>query len=407
VPLRYLFIDMNAYFASVEQQDDPRLRGKPIAVVPVEAETSCCIAASYEAKRMGVRTGTSVWEARKLCPGIILRVGRHDRYVEIHHEIVRAVGRCIPVSNIMSVDEMACHLMGDERQAEKASAIAMHIKREIRDTVGDYLTCSIGVAPNCMLAKVAGDMMKPNGLTVIRSEELPGALYKLQLTDFPGIGPRMEQRFQRFGVTNVPQLLNLSPAGMSLVWGSRVHGGRWYRLLRGEEVADIPTKRRTVSHSHVLPPEVRTEDGARGVLVRLIHKAAARLRTIDYWTAALSVTVKHRNGSRWDIGCHLPRCQDTLNLLKAFAHMWEARPPNCGMPMQVGMVLSDLVPARTATPSLFEQDRQLTVLSHAMDRVNRTFGKNAVHFGTLFGAEDSAPTRVSFTRIPEFNPAST
>jgi len=404
MPLRFLFIDMNAYFASVEQQDEPALRGKPVAVVPVEAMTSCCIAASYEAKAKGVRTGTPVWEAMKLCPGIVLRVGRHDRYVEVHHQIVRAVGRCIPVSTVMSIDEMACKLLGDEREPEKVSRIAKHIKQEIREKVGDYLKCSIGVAPNRMLAKVAGDMQKPDGLTLIRSEDLPAKLYKLKLTDFPGIGPRMERRFHRHGITTVQQLIALKANMLSTIWGSRIHGERWYHLLRGDEVPDIITHRRTVSHSHVLPPELRTDAGSRGVMVKLIHKAAARLRTIDYWAGSLSVTVRHRDGTRWDAGCKLAHCQDTLNLLKAFSAMWETRNGDM-IPLQVGMMLSDLIPSRAATPSLFEQDRQATVVSHVMDKVNRTFGKNSIHFGTLFGAEETAPTRISFTRIPEFNPA--
>jgi DNA polymerase-4 len=404
MPLRVLFIDMNAYFASVEQQDEPKLRGRPVAVVPVEAATSSCIAASYEAKACGVRTGTPVWEARKLCPNLVLRVGRHDRYVEIHHQIVRAVGRCIPVSQVMSIDEMACRLLGDEREPDRVARIARHIKREIRDRVGNYLRCSIGVGPNTMLAKVAGDMQKPDGYTVLRTEDLPTGFYRLKLTDFPGIGPRMERRFHRMGITTVQQLLALKVGSLSAVWGSRVHGERWFHLLRGDEVPEIPTVRRTVSHSHVLPPELRTEAGARGVLVKLIHKAAARLRTIDYWAGHLGVSVRHRDGSRWEADCHLARCQDTLNMLKSFGVLWEKREPGY-LPLQVGMMLSDLVPSAAATPSLFEQDRQVTTLSHVMDQVNRTFGKNSIHFGTLAGAEETAPTRIAFTRIPEFNPA--
>jgi DNA polymerase-4 len=97
MPLRYLFIDMNAFFASVEQQDDPSLRGRPVAVIPTDARTTACIAASYEAKARGVKTGTAVWEAEKLCPGIVFVVARHLRYVQMHNRIVDAVGSCIPI----------------------------------------------------------------------------------------------------------------------------------------------------------------------------------------------------------------------------------------------------------------------------------------------------------------------
>ena len=406
MPLRYLFIDMNAYFASVEQQDDPRLRGRPVAVVPVDANTSSCIAASYEAKRKGVRTGTPVWQAKLLCPGIACVHARPERYVQVHKLIVKAVGRCAPVDKVMSIDEMACKLIGSERRPADATAIAMKIKAEIKRTAGDYLTCSIGVGPNVMLAKVAGDMMKPDGLTFLHPEELPGNLYPLKITDFPGIGPRMEKRFHRYGVTTTQQLMGLTVAGLSRVWESKVMGERWFYLLRGEDVPDIPTKRRTVSHSHVLPPELRTEDGSRGVMVRLIHKAAARLRSIDYWAGAMGVSVSYLDGPRWSTGTHLPKCQDTLNPLLAFGKLWDhdSRPRDA-TPLKVGMVLSELVPSATATPSLFEQDRQVTTLSHVMDKINRAFGKHSVRFGTVMGSEDTAPTRIAFTRIPDPNPA--
>jgi DNA polymerase-4 len=404
MPLRYLFVDMNAFFASVEQQDHPELRGKPVAVVPVMARTTCCLAVSYEGKAKGVKTGTPVWEAEKLCPGMVFITGRHDRYTEVHHKIVKAVGRCAPVERVLSVDEMACQLIGDERKPEAASAIARKIKAEIRNTVGDYLRCSIGVGPNVMLAKVAGDMKKPDGLTLIEPRDLPGALYPLKLTDFPGIGRQMEQRFLRHGISTVRQLIALTARQLSTVWGSRVHGERWYHLLRGDDVPEKATKRRTVSHSHVLPPELRTDAGAHGVLSRLIHKAAARLRTMDYWAGALSVALRYEAGGRWEAGCELPKCQDTLNLLRAFGELWKRR-PETDQPKQVYMVLSDLVPARSATQSLFEFDRQVTALSHAMDRVNRLFGRHTVRFGTVFGSEETAPTRIAFNRIPQFDPA--
>ncbi len=404
MPLRYLFVDMNAYFASVEQQDDPKLRGKPVAVVPVLVRTTCCLAASYEAKKFGIKTGMPVWEALALCPELVLRVGRHDRYTEVHHGIVKAVGRCVPVDRVMSIDEMACKLIGEERTIPKATTIATQIKHEIRTTVGDSLRCSIGVGPNVMLAKVAGDMKKPDGLTFISPDDLPTKLYQLKLTDFPGIGRQMEKRLHRAGITEVRQLMRLTVKQLSAVWGSKIHGERWYHVLRGEEVWEKPTTRRTVGHSHVLPPEYRTDVGAYGVMSRLIHKAAARLRTIDYWAGALSIVVRYEDGRRWELSCKLPQCQDTLSLLQAFGAMWRRRPPT-GKPTQVAMVLTDLVPTKAATPSLFEFDRQVTDLSHAMDRVNRQFGKHKVHFGVVHGLDETAPVRIAFSQIPEFDPA--
>ena len=144
MPLRYLFVDMNSYFASVEQQDKPHLRGKPVAVVPVKAASTCCIAASYEAKAFGVKTGTPVWEAVKLCPGLRIEQARHERYVDVHEKIVKAVGRCIPVTDVMSIDEMKCKLLGREQDPGEAVGIARRVKAAIKQDAGDWMRCSIG-----------------------------------------------------------------------------------------------------------------------------------------------------------------------------------------------------------------------------------------------------------------------
>ncbi|HEV3384696.1 MAG TPA: DNA polymerase [Gemmata sp.] len=452
MPLRYLFIDMNAFFASVEQQYDPSLRHKPLAVIPTDADTTCCIAASYEAKALGIRTGTPVWEARKLSRGrVIFKIANHQRYVLMHNRIVDAVRSIVPVDRIMSIDEMTCRLVGYEQRPERAVEVATRIKAAIKERAGDYLTCSIGIGPNGMLAKVTSDMKKPDGLIVLADENMPDDLYRLKLQDFPGIGPRMKRRLNLHGVFAVRQLCEMSARSLSEVWGSKILGERWFYLLRGEDVVEAATHRQSISHSHILPPYLRSEEGAYGVLVRLTHKAAARLRKINYWAGSVSVSVSFQEPSsphlpdattrtddptairallpdahypnwesvepddaqpapkprgwrsqrHWDAGCHLPLCRDTPNILRAVARLWQGHPP--GIPFKVGMVLADLRPARSATPSLFEEDRRADDLSHAMDEVNREFGASVIHFGTMHGLKDAAPTRVAFTQIPDFD----
>jgi DNA polymerase-4 len=148
------------------------------------------------------------------------------------------------------------------------------------------------------------------------------------------------------------------------------------------------------------------------VLARLTHKAAARMRKIGYWAGAVSVSVGFKEDhqepksgwgrSGWGAWCHVPLCQDTPNILRAVAELWERRPKD-RVPFQVGMALSDLRPARSATPSLFEDDRKAAELSFAMDDVNAEFGASVVHFGAMHGLEDAAPTRIAFTQIPDFD----
>ena len=412
MPLRYLFIDMNAFFASVEQQEQPWLRGKPVAVVPVLADSTSCIAASYEAKAFGVKTGTPVWEARRLCPGIRFIAGNHRRYVQMHHRIVDAVGSCVPSRKIRSVDEMVCELLGDERKPEGAAELGRRIKAAIYARAGDYMRCSIGAAPNELLAKMAGDMKKPDGLTILTDADLPQALHQLKLTDFPGVASRMERRLHLHGLFTVEQFCAAPAATLGLVWGSKMLGEKWHRLIRGDDVAEKPTHRHTVGHSHVLPPELRTETGAYGVLVRLAHKAAARMRKIGYWTGSVSVGVTFRdieskrksgwNTYGWDASCRIGHCEDTPTILRAVSHLWGKKPLE-GVPFKVGLVLADLRSAKNATPSLFPEERAQADLSHAMDEVNREFGASVAHFGGMFGMRNEAPTRIAFTQIPDFD----
>ena len=164
--IHWLFLDLDSYFASCEQQARPDLRGKPVGVVPMMAETTCCLAASREAKKRGIKTGTRVADARLLCPEITFVVARHDLYTLYHKTIVEAVESCLPIDSVLSIDEMICDLKGSQRELAHALALADKIKTTLRERVGDFLTCSIGLAANRFLAKVASDMNKPNGLTV-------------------------------------------------------------------------------------------------------------------------------------------------------------------------------------------------------------------------------------------------
>ncbi|MBX3425977.1 MAG: type VI secretion protein ImpB [Pirellulales bacterium] len=402
----WLFLDMNSFFASAEQHLQPRLRGRPVAVVPVRTDRTCCIAASYEARAYGVKTGTNVGEARRRCPGLVLVEGRHERYVELHHRIIAAVETVLPVEKVCSIDEMACRLSPQHRETGAAMALARHVKCAIDEQIGPSLKCSIGLATNRFLAKVASNMQKPDGLSVIAREELPRRLHALELTDFPGIGRNMERRLHACGIRTTRQLCGLSKQALVDAWQS-VLGEQWWHWLRGDDCPERPTVRRTVGHSHVLPPELRTDDGARAVLVRLLHKAAMRLRQIGYWAKRMSVSLRYADGSpRWRRTLYLGCCQDTPTMLKALDRAWRERLRG-GRPLQPAITLLDLVPAASATPSLFEEDRRALAAARAMDAANLRFGAGAVYFASMPEARAAAPLRIAFTNIPDVASEST
>src|SRR5438477_1895655 len=260
--LNWLFVDLNSYFASVEQQDRPELRGKPIGVVPMLADTTCCIAASYEAKAFGVRTGTIVADARRLCPGIILVEGRHELYVEYHHRVVEAVESCLPVTAVCSIDEMACRLMGRERPLLAAMELGRQVKSRIRERVGKWMRSSVGLATNRYLAKVASDMEKPDGLVALTLDILPEALRRLTLRDLPGIGARTEKRLKERGLHTMDDLLTLDCEQAGQLRGS-VWGERLWHWLRGEDFEMAETAPlNSLSHQPVLAPDMRTREKA-------------------------------------------------------------------------------------------------------------------------------------------------
>ena len=152
--LRWLVLDLNSFFASCEQQEDPALRGKPVIVVPAMVETTCAIAASYPGKAFGIKTGTLVHEARRLCPDVQLVQAHHKLYVEYHHRILTAIDKHIPVEEVMSIDEVACRLDRVQQDPAVAQKLAHAIKREIQTQVGECLTSSIGISANKLLAKM-------------------------------------------------------------------------------------------------------------------------------------------------------------------------------------------------------------------------------------------------------------
>jgi hypothetical protein len=156
-PVQWLFLDLNVFFASCEQQENPALRGQPVIVVQTPTDSAVAIAASYAAKAFGIKTGTLVRDARQLCPNVVPVQANHRLYTEYHERILKAVDTCLPVEKVCSIDEMACKLMGTERQVTVARELAVKVKRALREQVGECLTCSIGIAPNVFLGKVGSD----------------------------------------------------------------------------------------------------------------------------------------------------------------------------------------------------------------------------------------------------------
>jgi DNA polymerase-4 len=406
--LRWLFLDLNSYFASVEQQENPLIRDRPVIVVPVDSDSTCAIAASYEAKAFGITTGTKVGEAKRLCPGLICVPARHDVYVDYHHRILKAVDRHIQVTKVCSVDEAACELVGPDRLTANAVALARAVKRSIAEHVGPCLRASIGLAPSRLLAKIASDMEKPDGLTILGADRLPGPLLDLDLVDLPGISWRMQRRLEAASIRTMREFWSLSPRRARGVWGGITGEHFWYGL-HGIDPPETPTRRASISHGQVLAPDLRTAPAAFAIARRLMLKAASRLRRLGYRAGALGLGLRLERGGRIERDHRIPATQDSFALLRALATLQAGARRELGARRiaQIHIVLMDLRPCAEEQPDLFgwtaatpEHPRRLH-LSHALDKLNKLYGRDTVLIGVAPAMPRYSGAKVAFNRIPD------
>lgn len=411
-PLAALFIDCDSYFASVEQHLDPALRGQPVAVAPVMAESTCCIAASYEAKAYGVKTGTRISEARVLCPGIVIVESKPAEYVRLHHRVIEAVESCIHVEDVLSIDEMWACLPYNLRHPETVRSIAVRIKQRVAETVSPAITVSIGAAPNKYLAKIASKMRKPDGLFLIGSRDLPHILHPLALRDLTGIGRSMELRLHAAGIHTVSALCAAPKATLRQAWNG-ILGERLWHLLRGDEIPDLVSARKSIGHSHVLPPEHRAPDRAWPILCKLLHKACERLRSHELLAETLIIHLSYLRGAPWTAEIRTDGCDSTLHFLHLLHRLWKDRPEPASRLLKVGITLTRLCERKNHTPSLFEsfenapmalrEDAKHRSLDHTLDHLRARYGRGVIYFGGVHEVRDSAPMRISFTHIPDLS----
>ena len=401
--LNWLYIDINSYFATIEQQINPDLRHKPVAVVPMLSDSTCAIAASYEAKVKGINTGTKIYVAKKLCPELVCIKAKHDLYVEYHHKIFNEVDRYLHVDHIFSIDEGACRLTGKYCLEEEAVAIARIIKRAIRNNVGDYITCSIGIAPNRYLAKIASNMQKPDGLSVINPLELPDKLRSLKLKLLPGIGTKTEAQLIRNGISSVKQLCYLDRARLRALWGN-VWGEKVWYLIRGADLPLEETKKSTIGHSKVLGPEEQEAYYARNILIYLTQKTANRLRDKALFTTGILLTVYFNSGKVIKESNKIKLSNDTSTLLKQILKSWDKI---------LGKVDTRTIKVKKIGISFYNLQRESNQLSFddlhkqrknqkisgVIDSINKKMGINTVSIGINTKTYKSEQI-VAFSHIP-------
>lgn len=286
-----LHVDMDAFFAAVEQLDNPELRGRPVLVGGAGGR-GVVAAASYEARAYGCRSAMPSAVARRLCPHAVFVKGRHERYREVSHRVFEILERATPIVEPLSIDEAFLDVAGSARLLGDGAAIGAMLRANIRDEL--RLTASVGVAPNKFLAKLASDLHKPDGLTVINHENMQRVLDPLPVGRMWGVGSAAEARLHRLGVRTFADIraMNLEALRAALgAWGERIHA-----LARGEDdrpvVPDHEAK--SIGHETTFFENLGDPEDVRAALLRLTENAAFRLRRKG--RRARVVTVKIRFG---------------------------------------------------------------------------------------------------------------
>jgi DNA polymerase-4 len=402
--IEWLYLDFDGFFASVMQQVYPKLRGKPVGVVPFDGtDRTVVIACSREAKARGCKNIMAVREAKQICPSIILVPQEPDLYRRAHNALLAEINTVIPISAIKSIDELTCWL--DKRQRQRPHELAKQIKDRLAKYVGPHITCSIGFAPNRQLAKIACKMDKPNGITIWTPDMVPEVLYGLPYDDIPGIGERMAKRLHMAGIHDMEKLMKMPAKHMRKIWRS-VNGERLWYALHGYEFQAQETERGMFGHGRVLPPEERDLSSAKNIARLLLRKAARRLRRADYYASSLILWLAIDGGSA---GRHirLPYVNDDKAILDALDLAWSEANKNLShvKVYRVHVTLLDITPANTRQLDMFVSDdkdrKRWEAVTSASDDLNMKYGKTIVSMGEWKPPKGGhVGAKISFTRIP-------
>lgn len=406
--LNWLYIDINSYFASVEQDNKPYLRGKPTIVVPMNTDSTCAIAASYEAKAFGIKTGTKVYEAKKLCKDLKIVEANHKLYTQYHHRIMEVVENYLPIEKVLSIDEAACKLSGTQKNPKKALSIAQSMKDGICEEIGGSIKCSIGISVNRYLAKTASNITKPNGLEILHLKDLPQRISHFKLSDLTGIGRQVNKRLEANNINTIEALWNIPRKEMRNIWGGVV-GERFWYMLHGYTVSDIETKKSSIGHSKVLAPQERDQEIAKEILCNLAKKAAFRCRDKELYTELIDINISLETGKKRKSKKKIPPSCDDITIISAVRELWQKEIKPNDRIKQIGVTLNNLTKTDETTEDLFAEIENTSANSHKknekvsklMDEIRKKYRNHEIISVGVDKIKQKEQSKVAFARIPE------
>jgi len=389
-----MHIDMNAFFASVEQSANPELRGKPIAVVGGGGRT-VITTSSYEARAKGVKTGMAVWEGKRACPELIIVVGDNRKYTYTSTKINEIFRDYTPEVEAFSIDESWLDVTHSLSIFGSAENIAYLIKARIKHNFG--ITCSIGIAPNKLLAKLASDMQKPDGLTIIEPDNVSRILEQMPINVLCGIGKKMQRHLNMMSIYTCGELGRCDEARLTRTFG--IVGTRLKEMGQGKDnTAVVPFGKeddvKSVGHSSTLERDIDDPVEIRRFLLQLSEMVGSRARRYNVSGKTIHLYVRYADffsswGKQTTLKRYINLSDDIYRTALGILNSVELEQPV----RLLGISLSNLKHQAEQLP-LFEDERKKLFATQAMDSINDRFGKMSVTYGTLLPGKDKAGSRV-------------
>jgi DNA polymerase-4 len=393
-----MHIDLNSCFATVEQQARPLLRGRPIGVTNRKTEYTCVVAASIEAKAQGVKVGMSLHDARILCPDIICVETDPPKYHYVYQKLVEIMRSYSPNVTMKSIDEGIIDFAGTTQVINTRSLeqIGYEIKNRLKNEVGCWMRCNVGIAPNRFLAKQAAGLHKPDGLDVIDHSNLRKVMSDLKLTDLTGIAERNQARLNAAGIMTPLQFLD-APADLlrRRVFKS-VCGEDWYQRLRGYEVDNQEWDTKTIGRQYVLDEMRPTDESVRARLAYLCETTAIKLRYKGLAARGIFVYVRYVSGDYWYERRKFKSLFFTNNEVYRRATLLFNNRPRDAYEREIGVSCYGLEPSNMNQISLLEEVNKEVWLTQAMDRINNEFGEFTITFATSMPAKGIVKQKIPF-----------
>lgn len=387
-----LHLDMDSFFASVEQQANPKLVGKPVGVIKGEGR-SCIIAASREAKKLGIKTGISIYDAKKIYPKIILVPSDFDKYFSVTKRFIEICSRYSADLEVFSIDELFLDITQTQTLFGGISGVVRGIKEAMRAEIGEHITCSIGISYNRLLAKLASDINKPNGVFEITQENRDEVLFSRKLSDVCGLGRQLEARLFSAGITDFKTLREVPELCLKASFGP-FWSVELKKLSYGEDdslltrVGDIP-KAKSVSRTYTLHHNTRDPKIIKATLRNLCEEAAFKAREMKMAGRLVGLTVRGEYFSGYKhktLKFYVDTGKEVYDLVwRLYLDLnWS------GYIRFLGVFLSLLKSKNDLTLSLFPEDKKKEKLVTAMDAVNKKFGELTIYPGSILFGDPSA-----------------